>query len=309
MFVPCLIYGIWRNAKVVILWKTITIGLVFFLGPIFTTQIAYKIWNHHRSGEMFTTSSARKVILIPLLRMTADGAQVFTGNSKLEKVSRMVISGPEFTKDMEGRYTAGNHIRAINNILKKHGLNIVEISRQIEIHFFTTLVTQPFTALRYMATQLRPSLIRIFFQPIYGVTFFAEASSQPYGDIGRYTRFNFLVNKAILENLLWPYALLAIEAITRLTSIAIGLSMLLGLPLIVLLQFAKSSIRLSYPGLQIFMATIFIGISCIYSLIHIEPRYLMVVLGPGIIAAIPSFRVFCILITSKLYQLYKKDSC
>ena len=85
------------------------------------------------------------------------------------------------------------------------------------------MITHPVEMLRYAITQVSPSLIRIFSQPIYGATFFYEVRTEPSdGDIGRLTRFHFLISKSKTDNSIWPLFLLGAELLARLVAISLG---------------------------------------------------------------------------------------
>jgi len=287
LFAPCLVYAAWRRNHR--RWIGIAAAIGLFLAPALIVQASYNAWNEARSGQTFVTSAARTALFVPLLRMAAMGDDVFSGDTDLERAARREIERPDFSKVLESRYAVVGPILKINDTLRtEFGADIVQISKMIERFYIETVISHPLEMFRYAIAQIRPSLVRIFCQPVYGVTFFYEVRTEPLGgDIGRLTRFHFLMDKGVADASIWPFLLLGAEALARVTAIAIGLSMILVLPVWSLIALIRRTGRFAEFHVPILLAIVFAGIVCLYALIHIEPRYLLAVLGAGMLSAIP----------------------
>ena len=287
LFVPCIAYAATlRNERG---WLSVIIFITLFITPVCITYLGYNAWNHNRSGEAFVTSAARSALVVPLLRMAAVGDDVFTGDTALVREARKEIDHPEFAKILDSRYAVVGPILRINKaLLDKADSNVVQISKSIEQFYLKTVATHPVEILRYAITQVRPSLIRIFCQPIYGATFFYEVRTEPSdGDIGRLTRFHFLISKSMTDNSIWPLLLLGAELLARLVAISLGVSLILVLPIWSIIALIRPAVRFGDFHISILLAIVFAGIVSLYSLIHIEPRYLLSALSAGILSAIP----------------------
>lgn len=258
-------------------WRTTITASILFVLPALLVWQGYLGWNQARTGHRFITTVGKYVYLIHPLQVEYRGTKVFT-----DPVLREAFAATS------SDYTYG-HARAIDAYLLSHR-NIQEYDRltMAQNAYWTAWYVAPVAMAREMLKEFRPKHALQLVSP-----------TMPFRDypmlLGQGNSFSFTKFLRSLpdewrsqswKGRAWLTLSLVVEFTFLIISAVIFSACIIGIPLLILRPGLRRALRgVLLQGLVLFWL-LYIGMSCMYALIHVEMRYSLPVQSLAILSGV-----------------------
>ncbi|MBF0247530.1 MAG: hypothetical protein HQL36_05595 [Alphaproteobacteria bacterium] len=278
--------------------KPFAVLLVFAL-PMFVTVQAYKVWNEQRTGYSFIT--------------TTSGMSMWTPSIELAKRGVSVYESDPLLKDMEPYSHDETIVRIIRgaiwpHLVQQHGLNELEIARHATSSFFRLWRDHPGDMLRLMMRNLGNKQALLPVRPIEGVN---SAVKWARGWESLLPGKGELLRNVIEDYRYDQLLMVATRAVARIVSVIITVSFVIGVPFLVIRAIKNN--RLDFlrddPAMALFLMLwgVYMGYSLLYSMVHLEKRYLLPVVPFSLLVGTKIATDAFGYLSSKKFGFLKKD--
>ena len=136
--------------------------------PLLAAYQGYELWNWHRTGERFVTTSAQTNAIWSLLRAAKDGPDIFSGDSPLDRRARPLLKRYDYLEAAD-----------INAALYKDGYRAPDVSRMAMDKYFLTWRQHPIAMLNLIRVTTSENLLKLAFRPMSSVCQLFEWAEKP----------------------------------------------------------------------------------------------------------------------------------
>jgi hypothetical protein len=136
--------------------------------PLFVVQQGYELWNWHRTGERFVTTTAQLNALLPLIYASKNGPDLFTGDTPLDRDALRLVKNHDFHES-----------ELINEALFKEGYQAPEIARMALDGYKRAWRTHPLAMLNLIRIATSEKLLKLALRPITSICDMFDWSEKP----------------------------------------------------------------------------------------------------------------------------------
>lgn len=242
--------------------------IAVFLAPVMAVIATIMAWNHGRVGEWTMTTGAQYVMIQPLVKAAARGADVFDGDTVLDQVARAHLR----------RYDYGEVMDIVDALFNERGIGAVQSARLHKELYVRTWLRHPGAMLRNTVANFDESVIFQLFNPLDNAFFYSRLVT---GD-----RIFPGVSKAWARGVQGDFAmaiLLVLVIAARLVSYLLLAALVAGVGILAVRRWRAWT---PHEAVVLWLGAMFMAYTVSLCALHMAARFMPAVAAAGTIAAL-----------------------